>query len=206
MVGWSLAGAAYHHQTLSIRTSSETSDNMSHRSVYGPAYYGQNTVRGTNVNNSNSSSSRSGSNGYPFGTLRPANAVIRRSSMSVQDMLNPSDEEPRRSPQSRSSPSSDNERRVPSSYRGGRSRRGNTSHGPSGHGSHRASRQPSRRASPSSSGSESGEAPPREARKAYTLEEAHFIWYVLSEVKLYSITSTSEKSVSQPIVYLQKKR
>ena len=136
----------------------------------------------------------SDSYGYPFATLAPSQvgAASRRQSMTVQHMLNPSDEEPRRPSQSHYSQSSDNDsdRPGPSSNRNSnvfrsesqflsvnQSRR--SGRGPA-RANRRANRQVDRRAnrrqSLSSSASEARENDRRAFRKAYTEEEGHFIW------------------------------
>ncbi len=175
------------HQSLSIQMYIQPSENMSRRPGQGPGPNGHHSGR---VSSNNSFVNRSGHHGYPFAALVPtqASAASRRHSMTVQHMLNPSDEEPRRPSQSRSSQSSDNDsdRRVPSPGHGSISAR----HGPRSHGGHpsrgpvrgqarvnrHANRRAARRRSPSSSGSENHEAPRRAFRKTYTDEQAHFIW------------------------------
>lgn len=116
--------------------------------------------------------SRNGGHEYPFTSLIPAQVGggSRRHGMTVQHMLNPSDEEPRRHSQHRSSQSSDtvSDRRMPSSSRG------------SGRGRPRVNRRvnhrTSRRGTRLSSESELSETERRAARPKYTTEEAHFIW------------------------------
>ena len=183
MVG-SLPGDIHQHQPLSIRISMQVSNNMSRRLGEGPVY---NAGRASTTD---ANASREDGYLYPFASLIPAQArtASRRSSMTVQDMLNPSDEEPRRSSQARSSQSSDNdsERGSPSSsthssvHRHGHSRHGATPSRGSRRSQNRSSRQPTRRAirrtSPSSSGQDSSEKEKRAFRPKYTPEQTHFIW------------------------------
>lgn len=168
----SVFGDINFHDSLSIRIITPTLKNMSRRP-------GQ-----------ESNPSHDASQAYPFTTLVPAQAgpVSNRHSMTVQHMLNPSDEEPRRLSQSRSSQSSDNdsERRLPGSHHGSSSPRSGPSfhNGRASHGSRRgharatreARRRATRRASLSSSSSEASENDRRAFRKPYTVEETHFIW------------------------------
>ena len=186
------------HQSLSIRIAIKALDSMPQRPGEDLLPYTHNT--GQTATHTNCASP-SGSQAYPFTTLVPAQAgeASRRHSMTVQHMLNPSDEEPRPPSQSRSSQSSDNDSgtHLSSSQYSKKSsktesnvRSGNTSRG-MGRGQARGNQQAKRRAnrqpSLSSSGSEVGENKKRTFRRAYTLEETHFIWYILFVAALESI-------------------
>ena len=176
-------------QSLAIRISIEADDSMSRRSGHGRTSRGDGSDSTRNVIGSSQLDS---SNTYPFTMLDPANAdtSVRRHSMTVQDMLNPIDEDPRSSSRSESCLSGGDEEddhssephiRGNSSYRANRSRR----HGSytrrtssihfSNRGSHRANRHASRQSSLSSS-SGSDISNPREFRRPYSPEEADFIW------------------------------
>jgi len=177
--------ATYHHQSLSFRITIGGPDNMSHRSGHGSNSRGFNSGQASSSHGPNG---RGGNSPYPFTTLSPArtNLLSRRQNMTVQDMLNPSDEEPRGSSQSRPSPpSSDNgnsQRHVQGAYcvnQPPRSTRGHSVHAAIRRNTHRAHRHQSRRSSSSSSSSASSEASERErrgVREQYTLEQTHFIW------------------------------
>ena len=169
------------HQSLSIRIAITALDSMPQRPGKDLPPLEENT---------GNSISPSGSQAYPFTTLVPAQAgqASRRHSMTVQHMLNPSDEEPRHSSHSRSSQSSDNDsgRLLSSSSYSKRASKirptvqsGNTPNG-SGRGQARGNQQAKhhakRQTSWSSSGSEAGENKKRKCRRAYTPEETHFIW------------------------------
>lgn len=168
--------AAHHHQSLSIRVTSGEAGNMSHRPGYGSNPRGSNSGQGANGSNAS----------YPFTSLSPARADLlsRRHSMTVQDMLNPSDEDPRRSSQFRPSPpSSDNghsQRHAQTSHRVSqtpRSARGTPARTTMGCNTERVRRHQSRRSSPSSSSSsEAGDRERRGVREQYTIEQTHFIW------------------------------
>ena len=144
---------------------------------------------------SDSCSSRGDSYGYPFATLAPsqAGAASRRQSMTVQHMLNPSNEEPRRPSHSLCSQSSDNDsdRHRPNSkhdsnalssgshfHNASQSRRSGRGQirGANYHTNRQVKRRANRHQSLSSSASEAGENDRRAFRKTYTEEETHFIW------------------------------
>ncbi len=173
----------HHHQSFSIRIPVGEPGNMSHRPGHGSNPRGSNSGQGSNGRSPND---HGGNTPYPFTTLSPAriDLLSRRHSMSVQDMLNPSDEEPRRASQSRPSPaSSDNEniqRQAQSSYhvsQAPRSARGHSVRATTERHTQRARRHQSRRSTPSSSSSsEAGERERRGIREQYTLEQTHFIW------------------------------
>ena len=124
---------------------------------------------------------------YPFAALVPTQSgdASRRHSMTVQHLLNPSDEEPRLPSQSRSPLSSDSssERHSPNPYHysrnpspGQRSNGRNTSRRVASgriQRNRRENRRASRQASLLSSASEAGA---HETRPAYSPEETHFIW------------------------------
>ena len=175
------------YQSLNIRITMQASEKMSRRPEPGSGSYGLNAG---SVSSNSSSVSQDASYGYPFASLIPAQAgpPSRRHSMTVQHMLNPSDEEPRRSSQSRHSQSSDND----SDGHGANSYRDSNTLSPlprfhsvnpsrrSGRGqarvNRRGHRRRSRQTSLSSSGSEMGDNGRRAFRKTYTVEETHFIW------------------------------
>lgn len=185
MTGSVQGDTAHTHQQLNIQLSIEPSNAMSCRLGHGSGPHVHN-VEGGQLGKS--SLDRASNSTYPFTMLGPGqvSSVSRRHSMTVQDMLNPSDEDPRRSSQSHSSLSGDDDesrssghqRHGSSSYRANKSSR-HDSHSHQGNlyrTSPRGSHRPSRRPSPSSSGSETGEIERRAFRKPYTVEEAHFIW------------------------------
>ena len=182
----------YLDQPLTIRISIETDDNMSRRPGHGPTSQGGEYNRARNDSSSDSPNSDNPSSNctYPFTMLGPANAnsSIRRHSMTVQDVLNPSDEDPRSSSRSQSGDDDEGhlvpQRRghVPISTRVNRTPRHgtythrNSSARLSDRGPRRATHHTSRRSSLSSSGSDFGDSGRRSFRKPYTPEEAHFIW------------------------------
>lgn len=170
-------------QPLSIRLTFGTSEIMANRPGIGSISRSHNPGPAINYH---SAGDHGGNSPYPFTTLSPAraNLLSRRHSMTVQDMLNPSDEEPRRSSQSRlSPPSSENEgnqgrhrgssrsSQAPKSTPRGQPARMN------GRNTHHPRRHGSRRPSPSSSSSDGGERERRGFREMYTEEQTHFIWY-----------------------------
>ncbi|KAL6717110.1 hypothetical protein ACLMJK_005025 [Lecanora helva] len=187
MTAGSISGNSACHPSLSIRIAMQALDSVPQQSrqelgsslnkIEGPMTY-------------NSFKSHASTYTYPFTTLAPAQAgpASRRHSMTVQDMLNPSDEEPRGQSQSRSSPSSDNDsgRRLPGSYRVDNSAEARTpynnnaaAHSPGPQQARinrKARRRCTRQASLSSSASEIGENGKHPARNKYSVEETHFIW------------------------------
>lgn len=180
----SFSGIASHHhyQPLTLRITIGESGNMSHRSGQDLDSRAHDSGR---ASKDRGFSNPGGSSPYPFISLSPAgtNALSRRHSMTVQDMLNPSDEDPRPSSQSRSTPSSsDNESidsRISKLRRVGQPPRSvprSHSSRAIGRSIHQASRRQRRRPSPSSSSSEAGERRSGGFRKPYTVEETHFIW------------------------------
>lgn len=169
-------------QPLSIRITFGTSEIMANRPGNGSSSRSHNS--GPSINH-NSASDRGGNVPYPFTTLSPAraNLLSRRHSMTVQDMLNPSDEEPRRYSQSRlSPPSSENEGhqgRHRGSSRSSQAPRSTPRGQPArmnGRNTHHPRRHDSRRPSPSTSSSDGGERERRGLREPYTPEQTHFIW------------------------------
>lgn len=175
--------STHHHQSSSICITTGDSGNMSHRPAHGSNSRDSNSGQ---ASNGRGPSDHGSNNSYPFTSLSPARSDLlsRRHSMSVQDMLNPSDEEPRRPSHFRPSPpSSDNEisqRHAQSSYHVSqtpRSARGHSARTTIGRNTQRVRRHQSRRSSPTlSSSSEAGERERRGVREQYTLEQTHFIW------------------------------
>ena len=170
----SLSTEAYNHRPLTIRAPCSTSDRMSSQRIGYGSDFGPDA---------------SGSEHGAAPTTAQEGGTYRRRSMTIQDMLNPSDEEIKHSPKSQWTQSSSEEDRQPSRYhsrspickKGFKSsrptvhtRQGSASHAPKG-----GSRRPSHRLnrSPSSSPDLSSKEP-RAFRHPYTTEEVHFIWYL----------------------------
>ena len=158
---------------------------MSRPSETGPRS-GSSCYNAGRVSADSNSGSRQRIQVYPFSTHTPtyANTASRRHSMTVQHILNPSDEDPRRSASSHSVRSSDNEsdKRVSGS---------SSTVKPPGSDRHahrdkptqwsvrkraRINRQIRPQRSPSTSESEAGEIQRRDPRKKYLDEQARFIW------------------------------
>lgn len=170
-----LSTEPYNHRPLSIRAPFSTSDIMTSQRI------GYGSDLGPDASGSEQS--------MVAPTFAHEDGTYRRRSMTIQDMLNPSDEEIKHSPRSQWTQSSSEDDRQPSRYQSRspisskgfkssrstiHSRRGSTSHVPKG-GSRRPSHRPSR--SPSSSPDLSSKEP-RAFRHPYTTEEVHFIWYL----------------------------
>ena len=170
----SLSTESYNHRPLTIRAPCSTSDIMNSRRIGYGSDFGLDA---------------SGSEHGRAPTTAEEGGTYRRRSMTIQDMLNPSDEEIKRSPKSQWNQSSSEEDRQPSRYhsrspickKGFKSsqttihtRRGSASHAPKGGSrrpSHRLNRSPS--SSPDLASKET-----RAFRHPYTTEEVHFIWYL----------------------------
>ena len=176
-----LISKAYDHKPLSIRTQDSALDIMaSHHTGYG---LGQ----GANAFGS-------GTHGGDFChqqiiglNAAQGDAISRRRSMTIQDMLNPSDEEVKHSPQTTSSQfSSDedlrpsaNHSRTPVSRQSKKSPRSDThARRSASYTSKDGSRRPSRRPTRSPSSSPEIAQKTRAFRPAYSTEEQHFIWYL----------------------------
>ena len=177
-----LISEAYDHSPLSIRTSNSSSDVMASQHI------GYGSSPGSNAFGSGNHESDFGHQQNIGLNVAQEDATSRRRSMTIQDMLNPSDEEVRQSPQTTSSQFSSDEdirpsgniSRAPVSRQskksprsGTHARRSSTSH-TSKDGSRRPSRRPTR--SPSSSPEITQKT--RAFRPAYSTEEQHFIWYL----------------------------
>ncbi|MCJ1453030.1 hypothetical protein MMC28_003375 [Mycoblastus sanguinarius] len=160
------------------------------RSDYGSGRNGHSSGRGSNGNGSSTNSS---SQNRHLAVPPQLDTTSRRRSMTIQDMLNPSDEDARRSPPTPSSPSSsDEERGPPRPTRTDHSSQRSIGSPRSGPHSHRVDRSPrpggrSRRPSATPSAQSSGSRLPRSPevpartrsfRPTYNPEEVAFIWYL----------------------------
>ena len=114
-------------------------------------------------------------------------AISRRRSMTIQDMLNPSDEEVKHSPKTKSSQLisdkdlrlSANHSRTPVSRQSKKSPRSDThTRRSASYTSKDGSRRLSRRRTRSASSSSKTAQKTRAFRPAYSIEEQHFIWYL----------------------------
>ena len=168
-----LISEAYNHRPLTFRTSNSELDIMAlHHTGYGFAKHDGNLAHQQNM----------GLN------AAQGDSASRRRSMTIQDMLNPSNEEVRHSPQSTSSQfssdddirSSENQARVPVPHQSKKSPRSGTHarRTSSSYTSKNGSRRPSRRPSRSPSSSPEVAQKTRAFRPAYSTEEVHFIWYL----------------------------